>query len=44
MYILGIELIDGDSFVIKNLKKGWYSFFNCAELTESPKDKKKYFY
>lgn len=40
MYILGIELIDGDSFVIKNLKKGWYSFFNCAELSESPKDKK----
>lgn len=40
MYILGIELIDGDSFVIKNLKKGWYPFFNCAELSESPKDKK----
>lgn len=41
MHILGIELIDGNSSVIKNLEKGWYPFFYCDDLDKPPKDKEE---
>ncbi len=41
MHILGIELIDGNPFVIKNLEKGWYPFFYCSDLDKPPKDKEE---
>lgn len=36
MHLIGIEIIDGEKSVIKNLKKGWYPFVFCDSLNEAP--------
>lgn len=36
MHLIGIEIIDGEQSVIKNLKKGWYPFVCCDSLNKSP--------
>ncbi|MBP5442042.1 MAG: AAA family ATPase [Treponema sp.] len=41
MCILGIEIIEGDKYVLKKLKKGWYPFFHCDELRTPPKNKRE---
>ena len=36
MHLLGIEVIDGEKSVIKNLRKGWYPFVFCYSLNKAP--------
>ena len=36
MHLIGIEIINGEQSVIKNLKKGWYPFVFCDSLNIAP--------
>lgn len=42
MHLIGIEIINGEQSVIKNLKKGWYPFVFCDSLNIAPDCDKKY--
>lgn len=36
MHLIGIEIINGEKSVIKNLKEGWYPFVSCDSLNKAP--------
>lgn len=36
MRLIGIQIIDGDSEIIKNLERKWYPFCNTSTLSEPP--------